>query len=117
MSMTQHDNIDPIEFASRDEIEALQFSRMKWTLTHAYENVPMYRKNSMLRAYTLTILNSLVTSKNFPIPLSKIYVKTTHSTPLPCQWIKLSVFTPLPVRQDALLWSVIPNKILITGQI
>ncbi|MTB65449.1 phenylacetate--CoA ligase [Providencia sp. wls1943] len=44
MSMTQHDNIDPIEFASRDEIEALQFSRMKWTLTHAYENVPMYRK-------------------------------------------------------------------------
>lgn len=36
--------IDPIEFASRDEIEALQLSRMKWTLTHAYENVPMYRK-------------------------------------------------------------------------
>jgi len=36
--------IDPIEFASRDEIEALQLSRLKWTLTHAYENVPMYRK-------------------------------------------------------------------------
>lgn len=38
------DSIDPIEFASRDEIESLQCSRMKWTLTHAYENVPMYRK-------------------------------------------------------------------------
>ncbi|MTC59624.1 phenylacetate--CoA ligase [Providencia rustigianii] len=44
MSMTQQDNIDAIEFASRDEIEALQLARMKWTLTHAYENVPMYRK-------------------------------------------------------------------------
>ncbi len=52
------DSIDPIEFASRDEIESLQYSRMKWTLTHAYENVPMYRKNSMMRVYTLTISNN-----------------------------------------------------------
>ncbi|ELX8380503.1 phenylacetate--CoA ligase PaaK [Providencia vermicola] len=41
---TQQHMINPIEFASRDEIEALQLSRLKWTLTHAYENVPMYRK-------------------------------------------------------------------------
>lgn len=54
MSTLQH-TIDPIEFASRDEIEALQFSRLKWTLTHAYENVPMYRKNSMRPAFILTI--------------------------------------------------------------
>ncbi|WP_037312667.1 phenylacetate--CoA ligase PaaK [Ruegeria halocynthiae] len=35
--------LDAIETASRDEIAALQLSRMKWSLSHAYENVPMYR--------------------------------------------------------------------------
>lgn len=33
-------SLDPIETASRDEIAALQLSRMKWSLAHAYENVP-----------------------------------------------------------------------------
>jgi phenylacetate-CoA ligase len=36
-------DIDPIELASRDEIEALQFHRMKRSLKHAYENSPFYR--------------------------------------------------------------------------
>lgn len=35
---------DAIEHASRDELQALQLERMKWTLRHAYENVPHYRK-------------------------------------------------------------------------
>ena len=30
---------DPIERASRDEIEALQLARLKWSLGHAYDNV------------------------------------------------------------------------------
>lgn len=37
-------DLDPIEIASRDEIGALQLERMKWSLRHAYDNVPMYRK-------------------------------------------------------------------------
>lgn len=36
-------DLDPIEIASRDEIEALQLSRLKWSLKHAYDNVPFYR--------------------------------------------------------------------------
>jgi phenylacetate-CoA ligase len=36
--------LDPIEVASRDEISALQRERLRWTLRHAYENVPHYRK-------------------------------------------------------------------------
>ena len=36
--------LDPIETASRDEIEALQLSRMRWSLRHAYNNVPHYKK-------------------------------------------------------------------------
>lgn len=38
-------DLDPIEIASRDEIEALQFHRMKRSLKHAYENSPFYRKS------------------------------------------------------------------------
>ncbi len=34
--------LDPIEIASRDEIEALQVKRMRKTLAHAYANVPHY---------------------------------------------------------------------------
>jgi phenylacetate-CoA ligase len=37
--------LDPIEIASRDEIAALQLSRLKSTLKRAYENVPHYRKS------------------------------------------------------------------------
>ncbi|MEP1961575.1 phenylacetate--CoA ligase PaaK [Tateyamaria sp.] len=36
------DTLDPIEIASRDEIEALQLARMRTTLAHAYANVPHY---------------------------------------------------------------------------
>jgi phenylacetate-CoA ligase len=36
-------SLDPIEIASRDEIEALQLERLKWSLRHAYDNVPFYK--------------------------------------------------------------------------
>ena len=36
--------LEPIETASRDEIAALQTRRLKWSLQHAYDNVPAYRK-------------------------------------------------------------------------
>ncbi|MDA7423664.1 phenylacetate--CoA ligase PaaK [Thalassococcus lentus] len=36
-------SLDPIEIASRDEIATLQLDRMKWSLRHAYENVPHYK--------------------------------------------------------------------------
>ena len=35
--------LDPIERASRDELQALQLERLKWSLRHAYDNVPHYR--------------------------------------------------------------------------
>jgi phenylacetate-CoA ligase len=36
-------DLDPIEIASRGEIAALQLERLKWSLNHAYNNVPHYR--------------------------------------------------------------------------
>ena len=37
-------SLDPIEIASVDEIQGLQLERLKWSLQHAYENVPMYKQ-------------------------------------------------------------------------
>jgi len=37
-------DLEPIETASRDEITALQLQRLRWTLRHAYEHVPFYRR-------------------------------------------------------------------------
>ncbi|KDP85466.1 phenylacetate--CoA ligase PaaK [Cupriavidus basilensis] len=39
----QPGELEPIELASRDELQALQLSRLKWSLRHAYDNVPHYR--------------------------------------------------------------------------
>jgi phenylacetate-CoA ligase len=35
--------LEPIERASRDELQALQLERLRWSLAHAYNNVPRYR--------------------------------------------------------------------------
>lgn len=37
-------DLDPIERASKDELQALQLARLKQTLKHAYENVAHYRE-------------------------------------------------------------------------
>jgi phenylacetate-CoA ligase len=39
------DGLDTAERASRDEIMALQRERLAWSLRHAYENVPHYRRS------------------------------------------------------------------------
>lgn len=39
------EDLDPIEIASRDEIEALQLERLQWSVKHAYNNVPFYKRS------------------------------------------------------------------------
>ena len=36
-------DLEPIERASRDELQALQLRRLQWSLQHAYDKVPHYR--------------------------------------------------------------------------
>ncbi|MFI6927300.1 phenylacetate--CoA ligase PaaK [Nonomuraea spiralis] len=38
------EELDPVERVSRDELMALQLERLRWTLSHAYDNVPLYRR-------------------------------------------------------------------------
>ncbi len=38
------DSLDPAERASQDELRALQLDRLRWSVRHAYDNVPHYRR-------------------------------------------------------------------------
>ena len=62
----RHDELEPIEIASRDEISALQLERMKWSLNHAYENVPMYRKRFDEKGVHPNDLKTLKDLSKFP---------------------------------------------------
>ncbi|HET9080110.1 MAG TPA: phenylacetate--CoA ligase PaaK [Trebonia sp.] len=41
---TSTTELEPIETASVDELRALQLERLRWSLRHAYENVPYYQQ-------------------------------------------------------------------------
>lgn len=58
--------LDPIEIASRDEIEALQLERMKWSLRHAYDNVPFYKSSFDAAGVHPDDLKSLADLAKFP---------------------------------------------------
>ncbi len=57
---------EAIELASRDEITALQLSRLQWSLQHAYENVAHYRKAFDAQGVHPSDLKELGDLKLFP---------------------------------------------------
>ncbi|MCB1332565.1 MAG: phenylacetate--CoA ligase [Roseivivax sp.] len=59
-------SLDPIEIASRDEIAALQLSRLKWSLRHAYDNVPHYKAAFEAAGVHPDDLHSLSDLSKFP---------------------------------------------------
>ncbi len=59
-------DLEPIETASRDELSALQLERMKWSLRHAYDNVPFYRQSFDKAGVHPDDLNSLSDLAKFP---------------------------------------------------
>jgi phenylacetate-CoA ligase len=58
--------LEPIEIASADEIAALQLKRLKWSLRHAYDNVPHYRKSFSAAGVHPDDLKSLGDLARFP---------------------------------------------------
>ena len=64
--MLNNQEVEHIEKASRDELQALQLKRMQWTLKHAYENVPMYTKKFDDAGVKPEDLKSLADLANFP---------------------------------------------------
>ena len=58
--------LEHIETASTDELQALQLGRLKWTLDLAYYNVPMYRKKFDEAGVHPTDLKTLEDISKFP---------------------------------------------------
>lgn len=59
-------SLDPIEIASRDEITALQTERLRWSLNHAYANVPFYRQSFDAAGVHPDDMSSLEDLSKFP---------------------------------------------------
>jgi len=62
----RREDLDPIEIASRDEIAALQLNRLKWSLKHAYDNVPFYKASFDAAGVHPYDLNELSDLARFP---------------------------------------------------
>jgi phenylacetate-CoA ligase len=58
--------LEPIERASRDELQALQLQRLRWTLQHAYDNVPHYRNAFDARGVHPSDCRTLADMAKFP---------------------------------------------------
>ena len=63
--------LEPIERASRDELQALQLERLKWSLQHAYDNVAHYRKAFDEAGVHPEDLKSLADLSKFPFTEKK----------------------------------------------
>ncbi|MCA1493964.1 phenylacetate--CoA ligase [Ensifer sp. NBAIM29] len=64
-------DLEAIETASRDEISGLQFERLKWSLAHAYENSPFYRKRFDEAGVHPSDLKTLADLAKFPFTTKK----------------------------------------------
>jgi phenylacetate-CoA ligase len=60
---------DDIEFATQDRLRALQLSRLRWSLQHAYDNVAHYRQAFEQAGVTPEDLTSLADLSRFPFLL------------------------------------------------
>ncbi len=58
--------LEPIERASRDELQALQLQRLQWSLQHAYDHVPHYRQAFDARGVHPSELKQLADLAKFP---------------------------------------------------
>lgn len=58
--------LEPIERASVDELQALQLQRLQWTLQHAYDHVPHYRQAFDTAGVHPSMCRSLADLARFP---------------------------------------------------
>jgi phenylacetate-CoA ligase len=62
--------LEPIERAGEDELRSLQLQRLKWSVSHAYENVEHYRQSFVAAGVHRSDLHSFDDLTQFPL-LSK----------------------------------------------
>jgi phenylacetate-CoA ligase len=64
-------DLEPIEKSSRDELQALQLQRLRWSLQHAYDHVPHYRATFDAKGVHPRDLKSLADIAKFPFTTKK----------------------------------------------
>ncbi|HEV3239905.1 MAG TPA: phenylacetate--CoA ligase PaaK [Casimicrobiaceae bacterium] len=64
-------DLEPVETASRDELQALQLKRLQWTLRHAYDHVPHYRALFEAAGFHPNDLRSLADLARLPFTTKK----------------------------------------------
>jgi phenylacetate-CoA ligase len=64
-------DLEPIERASRDELQALQLQRLQWSLQHAYDKVPHYHAAFDTKGVHPRDLKSLADLAKFPFTAKK----------------------------------------------
>jgi phenylacetate-CoA ligase len=73
----QPGELEAIETASRDEIAALQLQRLKWSLRHAYDNVPFHKKAFDDKGVHPDDLKTLADLSKFPF-MTKIALRDNY---------------------------------------
>ncbi len=66
MSEDDRGKLEPIETASVDELRSVQLERMRWSLQHAFDNVPWYRRHFESAGVHPKDLESLDDLSRFP---------------------------------------------------
>ncbi|NKB76978.1 MAG: phenylacetate--CoA ligase [Gammaproteobacteria bacterium] len=66
MNANNQNSLEPIEKASVDELRALQLERLRWSLNHAYNNVPFYKSKFDAAQIHPNDLHSLSDLSKFP---------------------------------------------------
>ncbi|MGH8673572.1 MAG: phenylacetate--CoA ligase, partial [Burkholderiales bacterium] len=78
--------LEPIETAPLEELRKLQLERMRWSLAHAYQQVPQYRKKFDAAGLSPESLRSLNDLASFPFTtkddLRETYPFGMFATPL-----------------------------------
>jgi len=64
-------DLEPIETASRDEVQALQLQRLRWTLQHAYDNVAHYKRSFDAKGVHPSDLKQLSDLSKFPFTVKQ----------------------------------------------
>ncbi|MCP5419559.1 MAG: phenylacetate--CoA ligase [Gammaproteobacteria bacterium] len=63
--------LEPIETASREELAAVQLERLRWSLNHAYSNIPFYKNHYDSHGVHPSDLKSLEDLAKFPFTVKK----------------------------------------------
>ena len=108
--------LEPIEKAPRAELERLQLERLQWSLQHAYDNVPHYRKKFDAAGVKPGDCRSLEDLARFPSPPRPTCATPIRSACSPCRWTASCASMLRPAPPASRPWSATPRRTSTPGR-